>query len=221
MCTRAIWARTFQAVCRKKSRDTKRSPGAEQRAGCLRSPPEPAKFLLCRDRARGSPSSSPASWHLGGLPRPRVDPAVCGMREQSGVTEQYRPPCHLPSARGRNSPPSKRRREAGPSEGKWESGPAPKPASIPSSPLPGPARAVPSPRCRFPVGDSGTGHIGAKTSGAGNATSSPPPASPHPSHPSPGPDPSLTPPGASRTTVNGRWGPAPRPPPTPSPSHSA
>lgn len=55
MCTRAIWARTFQAVCRKKSRDTKRSPGAEQRAGCLRSPPEPAKFLLCRDRAQGTP----------------------------------------------------------------------------------------------------------------------------------------------------------------------
>lgn len=72
-------------------------------------PPRACKVPALQRSSTGhsSPSSSPASWHLGGLPRPRVDPAVCRMPEQSGVTEQYRRLCHLPSARGRNCPPVK------------------------------------------------------------------------------------------------------------------
>lgn len=68
MCTRAIWARTFQAVCRKKSRDTKRSPGAEQRAGCLCSP-QSLQSSCSAEIEHGAPPAAPRPAGTSGGPQ--------------------------------------------------------------------------------------------------------------------------------------------------------
>lgn len=206
MCTRAIWARTFQAVCRKKSRDTKRSPAAEQRAGCLRSP-QSLQGSCSAEIEHGAllPQQLPGQLAPRGAPKAPGGP---GCVQDAGAERcQGAVPAALPPAfsSGAKLPPSKRRREAGPRRGSGSQVLLPSQLQF----LPPPSRDLleqflpPGVGSRSVTAAPGTSVPKAAELGTQRAA---PPGFPPPipSHPSPGPDPSLTPPGASHTASNGR-----------------